>query len=41
MDKAFLAMDIIVIAATMDVTRVTTSAATHVPQVIIVPMEII
>ena len=37
MDKALLAMDILVIAATTDVRRVTTSAAPHVPQVITVP----
>ena len=41
MDKAFLAMDIVVIAATTHVRRVTTSAATHVPLVITVPMEIL
>jgi hypothetical protein len=40
MDKAFLAMDILVIAATTDVRRVTLSAAMDVPLVIIV-LEII
>ena len=41
MDKVFLAMDILVIVATTDVRRVTPSAATDVPLVIIVPMEIV
>ena len=41
MDKAFLAMAILVIAATMDVRRVTLSAVMDVPLVIIVPMEIV
>jgi len=41
MDKVFLAMDIVAIAATTDVARVTISAALHVPLVIIVPMEIV